>query len=93
MRKWATLLSGLIVWAAHFFALYIAASVFPGGDTARWLTFVATLAALTANGAILFRTLRRTSDAFELWVRQLGAIGAALSALAVLWQGLPGIIV
>lgn len=91
MRKWAMLLSGLVVWAAHFFAIYIAASVFPGSDTARWLALAATIAALAADGAILFRTLRPGGEAFERWVRQLGAFGAALSTLAVLWQGLPAI--
>lgn len=93
MRQWAILLGGLVVWAAHFFAAYIAASLFPGSDTARWLTAGATVAALAADGAILLWTLRAPGVGLDRWIRQLGAIGATLSLVAVLWQGLPALLI
>lgn len=93
MRRWVLLLGGLLVWAAHFFALYIIASLFPGDAAARWLALVVTLAALAAGGAILWLNLRKQSDSFDRWARGLGAAGAALSLVAVLWQALPAFLV
>lgn len=93
MWRWAFLLGGLLVWAAHFFALYVIASLFPGAEAARWLTVAITLPALAAGGAILWLTLRPRSDSFDKWVQGIGAIGAALSLVAVLWQALPAILV
>ena len=97
MRTWAFLLGGLIVWAAHFFLLYGIASVFPGTSLARWLTLIATIPALAANGGLLWlaaaRRLTDGSDELRNWTIGLGAAGAALSLVAVLWQALPAIIV
>lgn len=93
MRQWAILLGGLVVWAAHFFAAYLAASLFPGSDSARWMTGAATLVALAADGAILLSALRLPGGELEAWIRRFGAIGAGLSFVAVLWQGLPALLV
>ena len=93
MRTWAVLLGGLIVWTIHFFALYGVASVFPGSDTARWLTAAVTLPALGADGLLLKRALIHAGDPFDRWVTRLAAAGAVLSAIAVLWQALPAILV
>lgn len=96
MRKWGILLGGLLVWAAHFSLLFGIASVFPGTQLARWLTLIASIPALAADVAILWlaAALRhRSSDELDEWVVDLGAVGAALSVLAVLWQALPAIVV
>lgn len=97
MRTWAFLLGGLIVWAAHFFLLYGIASVFPGTSLARWLTLVATIPALAADGILLWLAaalrLRGNSDELRNWMIDLGAVGAALSLVAVIWQALPSIVV
>ena len=37
------LLAGLLVWAAHFFGVYIIGSLFPGTELARWLVLGITL--------------------------------------------------
>jgi len=94
MRAWVLILAGLIVWAAHFFALYGIASVFPGLPVARWLTLAVTVPALAADGAILVHALRGRSsdDRLDRWIAGLASLGAALSVVAVLWQGLPGLI-
>lgn len=94
MRAWAYLLGGLIVWAIHFFAVYIVASVFLTTTIARILALVVTLGCLAADGWLLLR-LRRSSggDDFHEWMRMIALIGAGLSAVAVLWQGLPALII
>ncbi len=94
MRAWAWLLGGLIVWTVHFFAIYIVASVFLTTTTARVLTLLVTLACLVADGWLVAQ-LRRPAggDDFNDWLRTLALIGAGISAVAVLWQGLPALIV
>ena len=95
MRHWALLLGGLIVWAAHFFLLYGIASVFPGDPIASWLTIAATVVALAAIAALLWllaaRRLRGGDDRFGRWRDAVAALGAGLSFIAVLWQGLPAL--
>jgi hypothetical protein len=94
MRAWTILLGGLIVWTAHFFALYAIGSVLPGRDEARWWVLAATLLALAANGLILWKTIGSASgDPLDGWIVRVGAGGAALSLLAVIWQALPALLV
>ena len=91
-RKWLLLLGGLLIWAAHFFLLYAFASIFPGSDTARWLTAAATLLGLGANGAIIHAAIARNSgssdDALESWTWRVALPESILSLAAVFWQGL-----
>lgn len=95
MRKWALLLGGLLVWAAHFFLLYAFASVFPGGDIARWLTIAVTIPALAANVAILWLAsvarVDRQPDELDRWILDVGSAGSVLSLVAVAWQALPAL--
>ena len=97
MGKWIILLGGLTIWAAHFFLLYAFASLFPGRDLARILSLAATLPALAASGWLLWLTARRrqpqASDDFGRWVGNIGALGAALAIVAILWQALPALMV
>ncbi len=89
MRAWLLILGGLIVWAAHFVAIYAIGSVFPGQANARWLVLAATVAAIGGNLAILWRTTGPRADALDGWICSIGRIGAALSILAVVWQTAP----
>ena len=94
MRDWAFLLGGLLVWAAHFFILYGIGSVFPDDPVASWLTIAATIAALAANAGILWLLAARRlrpDDRLGRWGDGLAALGAGLSMIAVLWQGLPAL--
>ena len=97
MSKWVLLLGGLTIWAAHFFLLYGFASVFPGTQTARMLTWIATVPALAANAFLLWtaaaRTLFAADDELDRWVLNVAAAGALLSLVAVLWQALPAAMV
>ena len=94
MRHWIILLGGLTVWAAHFFVLYGIASILPGSRAAAWLVLIATLAATAAAGVVLRQAiaLARGTDALERWSAQIGAIGAAISLLAILWQAAPALL-
>ena len=94
MRAWTILLGGLAVWAAHFFVIYGIASVLPGRPEARWLVLAATLPAVAADGLILWRTIGRgrRPDPLGRWTSQLGAMGAAISLIAVLWQSAPALV-
>ncbi len=97
MRSWAILLGGLLVWAAHFFLSYGIASTFPGSWIANLLTLAVTVPALAIDGWILRMALarrrRRGENALGGWIGDLGAVGAALSLVAVLWQALPAVLI
>lgn len=96
MRTWAMLLGGLIVWAAHFFAVYGIVSVFPGTSLARWLTIAATLPALAAAAWLLWLSLRQRreseADPFDQWMANVAALGSAIGLIAVAYQGLPALL-
>ena len=94
MRTWTILLGGLVVWTVHFLVVYGVASVLPGQPAARWLVLAAALPALAIDGLILWKTIGGGSrpDALDRWVSQLGAIGAAISLIAVIWQCLPALV-
>ena len=97
MRDWVFLLGGLIVWTLHFFALYGAASLFPGSDVARWLTLAATIPAIAADAYLLWVAAGKRSvlldGTLDTWAAHVAAIGAIVSLIAVLWQALPALIV
>lgn len=104
MRAWFFLLGGWLVWTAHFAGAYLIASLFDvAGDASapgsRWAVGVLTLACLVANGVLLLMALRpppflRQHPDAELagLLRSVGGLGAALSAAAVVWQGLPALV-
>ena len=96
MRAWLLLLSGLIVWTAHFFGVYTAASLFPGTALARWLTGFLTLAALGLLVAITYavksKWRRRENDSLALWADRLALLGGAIAGIAILYQGLPALV-
>ena len=93
MPAWRIMLGGLLVWAAHFFTLYVLASVFGSSTAARLGTAAATIVAVAADVAILRAAWRSPNgDPFGRWTASLGALGASLSFVAVLWQALPALI-
>jgi len=89
---WFLLLGGLIVWAAHFLALYVIGEVRGGDGPARAMILVLTGLALAADGALAWHIRGRSADTgFERWRRSVVLAGAALSAIAVIWQMLPAL--
>lgn len=92
MRAWLFLLSGLLVWTAHFFGVYITASLFPGTSLAKWITAALTLVALIALGVLSTRALPLSRrGGLSSWMGTLALAAVALSAVAVLYQGLPAL--
>ncbi|MDQ3077213.1 MAG: hypothetical protein M3Q83_00040 [Pseudomonadota bacterium] len=95
MRSWAFMLGGLIVWAVQFFALYIIASVFMTTTLSRVLTAIITLACLAADALLLQGAMaqraKRTDD-IARWRASMAALSAAVSLVAVAWQGLPALL-
>lgn len=95
MRQWLFALGGLLVWTAHFFAIYIAASLFPGKALASWLTLGLTLIALVCVGWLALGAWRvwraRGGDELSPWLGGIALMGAALSAIAILYAGLTAI--
>lgn len=101
MRAWLLLLGGMLVWAAHFGGAYAISSVFDvvaeeDAVLARLLVGGLTLLALAANALLLraaVRAHRRAAgDEAGRWIYSVGGLNAALSIVAVLWQGLPGLV-
>lgn len=95
MRAWAFLLGGLIVWTVHFFGIYGFASIFLDSPATRWLTGGLTLACLVVDGWLLRRGLaeyRAERDDARRWRMLIATWGAALSLVAVFWQGLPALL-
>lgn len=94
MRAWAIFLAGLILWAVHFLALYIVASVFLTTPLARVLTLLITAFCLGA-GTLLFLRLREAQQGSELdrWMKRVAKVGMGLAGVAILWQALPALLV
>ncbi|WP_300975278.1 hypothetical protein [Sphingomonas sp. LHG3406-1] len=96
MRQWLFLTSGMLLWTAHFFGVYIAGSLFPGSVVADWLTIILTIAGLLA-AMILARfawKAWRTSSTDEVrhWISGIALMGDALAGIAILYQGLPALL-
>lgn len=89
------MLGGFLVWAAHFFVLYGFASLFPGTAIARWLTILATIVALAATAWGLRRSLtaRQSADGLGSWMDGIAAAGHGTAFIAILYQGLPALVV
>lgn len=95
MKAWVFLLGGLLVWAAHFFAVYIIGSLFPGTELARWLVLTVTLFGVGIAARILFFRLRSRGaehDALDRWLLMLSASAYALVIVGIVYQGLPAVL-
>jgi hypothetical protein len=82
--------SGVIVWALHFTAVYgfTALACARGfGAAAPWAVGVATLVAALLAGVIIVRNL---DSEFTRWIS--AALGG-IALLAILWEGLPVLMV
>lgn len=100
MLAWPLMLSGLIVWGAHFAGVYGIASIFALFGASESLASRITqggftLVCLTADVALLLlalRLARRTPDEVTRWRHWIAAMGAVLSFFGVFWQGLPALL-
>src|SRR3546814_8129065 len=87
---WALMLGGLLIWAAHFFALYGIGEFAGSSAGARAAVAGLTILALGGVGLIAYRSRRRsTSDDFAGWSVRLGQGALLLSAIEVVWPAFP----
>lgn len=96
MRTWAYLLGGLIVWAVHFFAVYVAASIFLTSPTSRVITALMTIVCLAAAVTLAVRGWAGrigATDPDRRWIHTIAALSGATAVLAVAWQGLPVLLI
>ena len=95
MGVWRHLLGGMLLWTAHFFAVYGIASLFPGTTLASTLVLAATMLALAVAGYLLAATLRHRradGDGLQRWSSKAAAILYALAGLAILYAGMPALL-
>lgn len=103
-RAFLLMLSCPLIWAAHFFVIYVVTALacarrfahieWMGVGVVPWSIAVATLAALAAIAAICREGMRgdfaQDSTDFARW--STVALGA-LSAVAIVWEAIPAFIV
>lgn len=91
------MLGGLLLWAVHFFGLYIIASIFLTSTVSRVLALALTLPLLIADVLLIRRALSAwkgpAGDGFAHWLDGLALAGAGLALVAICWQALPAILV
>lgn len=93
MRSWAILLAGLLIWAVHFFLAYGIAEFAGSGPGARTAVNLLTLMALAAVLAIAWRIGRGAPHKGPGHLgRQVGLAGLLVGGVAILWQGLPAVL-
>lgn len=105
-RAFLFMLSGLFAWAAHFAVIYAFNALACARDFASGLVVplgvsAATVLALAAVGAIMIMASRRTGparsfqkgDSTDDFLRFMTIAVAALSALAIIWDGAPALVV
>ena len=96
MRPWLIITGGMLVWAVHFLALYVLASIFGSTMVARLGVGSFTILGIAADGALLvacWQQIRNpASNSLGRWTGSLGIMTAELSLVAVAWQGLPALL-
>ncbi len=90
---WRLLLVGLLLWTLHFFSGYAIASIWHSSTIARVLTLVVTVLCLAAAAWFTWRLLRMSGDNVDHWMRNVSLILLALASIAIIWQGLPALLV
>lgn len=101
MRLWILMLGGLVVWSLHFGGVYAIASIAAVLDeadalAARWIIGGFTVLCFAAAGGFgiagLLRLRAAGDDPFHRFTGTVAALGGGVSAVAVVWQGLPALV-
>lgn len=82
---WWTLIAALMVWTAHFGAVWGASIIFPGQAIARWLALVFTIAAGAALAGLWLR-------AGKPGITSVGGISLAIAAGATAFDAMPALV-
>jgi hypothetical protein len=96
------ILTGPVIWFAHFIVLYGAEALictppFEQPSTMMWISAASTLGAIGALGAFATFAVRRPSDTSRTrsaatFLRAASLLLALLSAIAVIWVALPTLV-
>lgn len=94
MKSWLIMMGGLILWALHFFLLYLLAEFGGSGSGVRLAASLLTLAILGA-AAWLFVAVSRESpgDPFAWWRQRAAMLGLAFGGVGIVLQFLPVLLV
>ena len=100
MRAWGFMLGGLIIWAVHLLGVYGVASladVVARADAPASRLGVGALTLACGAGDIVllvtaWRRARVAAGDLAPFAASLAGLGAGLSLIAVIWQGLPAIL-
>src|SRR5690606_25504959 len=100
MRRWASMLGGLIVWTIHFMGVYAIASVadvVSRADDPTWRMIGLAFSGVCAMAALVLaagaaRRLRHASGSVAGFGDQLALLGGGMAAVAIVWQALPTVI-
>lgn len=94
MERWIFMLGGMLVWTVHFLALYAIASIFLTTPLARALTVVVSVGCLAADALLFRRALAAPHmDGIDRWSRTMALLMIGISAVAVLWQTFPAVLI
>lgn len=94
MKSWLIMMGGLILWAVHFFLLYLLAEFGGSGSGLRLVASLCTLAIL--GGAIwMFVAVSREAlgDPFARWRRRAAMLALTFGGLGIVLQYLPVLLV
>ena len=95
MRAWGALLAGLFIWLAHFAIVYALPSLAAiGAAPVRvlvWIHGLTTMGCLALAATLAVTAWRSLSPASpeQAFEARLGMLGAALAAVAIVWQAAP----
>jgi hypothetical protein len=98
MRVWRTLMAGPVIWLAHFAFVYTIPSLAAVG-AAPALVLIVIHGLVTVACLVLAVILAaaawpraRSSGTEGVFEARLGALGAGLAAIAIVWQATPAFI-
>jgi hypothetical protein len=93
MKSWLIMMGGLMLWAVHFFLLYLLAE-FGGGASGVRMASLCTLAILGAAVWLFVAVVRDIpQDPFARWRRRAGLLALAFGGFGIVLQYLPVVLI
>ncbi|NYF32570.1 hypothetical protein [Sphingopyxis sp. JAI108] len=94
MKSWLIMMGGLILWAVHFFLLYLLAEFGGGASGVRVAASLGTLAILGAMAWLGVTVVRVVpQNAFGRWRRRAGLLALAFGGFGIVLQYLPVVLI
>lgn len=94
MKSWLIIMGGLILWAVHFFLLYLLAEFGGSGTGVRLAASLCTLVLLGAAAWMFVAVSRETpGDPFAWWRRRAAMLALAFGGLGIVFQYMPVLLV